>query len=150
MDLEGKRKKACTSSGDEEDTPLNIEVVLARYVDRINAGQRIQAEEVHADYPDSAEEILGQLEAFQEIDFEFHPTDPLGTLGDYTLRRQIGRGGMGVVYEAWENSMDRVVALESAAIPTGSTFSATARSIEFSHASYTTPMPPRPIWRRRV
>ncbi len=37
---------------------------------------------------------------------------PLGTLGDYTLRRQIGRGGMGVVYEAWENSLDRRVALK--------------------------------------
>ena len=34
------------------------------------------------------------------------------TLGDYTLRRQIGRGGMGVVYEAWQDSMDRRVALK--------------------------------------
>ena len=39
------------------------------------------------------------------------PVSP-GTLGDYTLRRQIGRGGMGVVYEAWQNSMNRQVALK--------------------------------------
>ena len=37
---------------------------------------------------------------------------PLGTLGDYTLRRQIGRGGMGVVYDAWQNSVERRVALK--------------------------------------
>ncbi len=88
--------------------PDDLDDTLARYVDRMNAGERILPEEILADHPDQGQEILDLLADFVSID----SPPPLGTLGDYTLRRQIGRGGMGVVYEAWQNSVDRRVALK--------------------------------------
>ncbi len=88
--------------------------IVAHYLDRLNEGECLDAEEVLREHPDWGQAVVNELEAFMDLGSRAtdDPTMPLGTLGDYILRRQIGRGGMGVVYDAWQNSMDRRVALK--------------------------------------
>src|SRR5438093_1565274 len=95
-----------------EDRQERVEDIVADYVDRMNRGERLTSDQVRDAHPELAEELLEHLETFVELTSPSDDNRPLGTLGDYTLRRQIGRGGMGVVYEAWQNSLDRQVALK--------------------------------------
>lgn len=39
------------------------------------------------------------------------------TLGKYELRRELGRGGAGVVYEGWDPDLDRAVAIKTVRLP---------------------------------
>ncbi|MCZ6812174.1 MAG: serine/threonine-protein kinase, partial [Planctomycetota bacterium] len=88
-----------------------LEELFAYYVDRLNKGDELNPQEILAKHPGLGAELLEYLEGY--IDPDAAPTMPSDrTLGDYTIRRQIGRGGMGVVYDAWQNSLDRRVALK--------------------------------------
>ncbi len=98
-------------SGSDNDK-ANLEDILADYIDRLNSGERIGREEILAAHPIEGPEIVEHLETLLERTVDATPDVPLRTLGDYTLRRQIGRGGMGVVYDAWQHSLDRQVALK--------------------------------------
>jgi tetratricopeptide (TPR) repeat protein len=94
-----------------------FERLLGEFVDRLNAGESIDREAILNEHPELGPDLLREIETFEEFKLPERTLagaalQPLGTLGDYTLRRQIGRGGMGVVYEAWQNSLDRQVALK--------------------------------------
>ncbi|MCH9035518.1 MAG: serine/threonine-protein kinase, partial [Planctomycetes bacterium] len=105
MVTEGKKK---TGAGHEEH---ELEKLFASYVDRLNRGDELNPQEILAKHPLVGEQLLACLEDF--VGAGNAPINvQLQTLGDYTLRRQIGRGGMGVVYDAWQNSLDRQVALK--------------------------------------
>lgn len=99
---------------DQGRKPDDLSRLVSEYVDRLNTGERLDPAELLLRHPRLGEEILAQLEIFVAISSGSPDPDPLplGTLGDFTLRRPIGHGGMGVVYEAHQNSMDRVVALK--------------------------------------
>ena len=96
---------------DSQSGAESYEGLLAHYVDRLLDGEKVDSDAIRSAHPNHGEQILRDLESFIDPGVETEK-ELLGTLGDYQLRRQIGRGGMGVVYEAWQTSLDRQVALK--------------------------------------
>ncbi|MBN1444459.1 MAG: protein kinase [Planctomycetes bacterium] len=104
----------------KHDHERQIGDLVVSYVDRMNSGEKVDADRILEDHPTLGNQILEELSIF--CDFSSgcadaapasgEPLPPFRTLGDYILRRQIGRGGMGVIFDAWEKSMDRRVALK--------------------------------------
>jgi serine/threonine protein kinase/tetratricopeptide (TPR) repeat protein len=92
----------------------------------LRAGRQPNVEELVAQHPALAAQIrelvpalivLEQLQQkssapVQETLRVLHDADAPGRLGDYQIVREIGRGGMGVVYEAEQISLSRRVALK--------------------------------------
>ncbi len=93
---------------------------------RIRDGQSVDWEALAREHPERAEAIRRMRPAFglmarmgSSVQREAQDRDPipdpvagLGCLGDYKLLREVGRGGMGVVYEAHQISLNRRVALK--------------------------------------
>jgi serine/threonine protein kinase len=88
---------------------------------RMQAGEAIDLEAVLTDHPERADELRQLLPALQLLaDVAASGGSvaskgggpPLGALGDFRLIREVGRGGMGIVYEAEQLSLRRRVALK--------------------------------------
>src|SRR5271165_4151841 len=107
---------------------ITVAALAEEYLERKRRGDKPTVEEYLARYPHLADEIrdvfpvLGLVE-----DFKPGSDDATGTfagaeipglekrlerLGDYRVIREVGRGGMGVVYEAEQESLGRRVALK--------------------------------------
>jgi serine/threonine protein kinase len=107
------------------DDPRLVRAVQ-EYLNAMEAGLRPSHEEFLARYPDLAESLGECLEALEFVHTVRprleDPTPPRASaaapispgvpLGDFRIVREVGRGGMGVVYEAEQLSLGRRIALK--------------------------------------
>lgn len=118
---------------DEDSADALLDELATEFVDRYRKGERPTIADYAEKYPELADEIrdlfptIAQMEglkiqADQEDRQAANDANPqsgtiagelkLTQLGDFRIIREIGRGGMGVVYEAEQTSLKRIVAVK--------------------------------------
>jgi serine/threonine protein kinase len=119
--LEMTANPALSATGVDEKLAVLVEEITAR----LETGQRVDLSDYSRTHPDQIEQLRKLLPALEALAlvgqddglFNGSQRDNGGDagrrqLGDFRLIRELGRGGMGTVYEAEQISMGRRVALK--------------------------------------
>jgi serine/threonine protein kinase/Flp pilus assembly protein TadD len=123
----GDVKSSCQSLGSLARGDSRVIIALEAYLEALRAGHPWSRGEFlarHAEIADALDQCLSGLDFIQEAAAQiaesrsslvFGPVVSIpcpAQLGDYRILREVGRGGMGVVYEAEQASLSRRVALK--------------------------------------
>src|SRR4051812_5707972 len=125
--LSARRGQAEEGTGRED----RLAEILLEYIEGRGTGRRAGRDELIARHPEFAADLREFFAGRDQVERVAAPlrdaldlvasgagplavphADQPGTLGDFRIVREVGRGGMGVVYEAEQISLGRCVALK--------------------------------------
>src|SRR5436309_1130693 len=122
-----QRRRISLATGDDALAEDRLALALEEFAAAQDSDTPLSREALLQKYADVADELIGCLDSLDFIrqvapqlgdaaidSDDASPTSvrPLAALGDFRIVREIGRGGMGVVYEAEQLSLGRRVALK--------------------------------------
>ncbi|MCR9246720.1 MAG: protein kinase [bacterium] len=101
-----------------------MDLLVEEFTQRLRAGEAVDVEEFAAAHPAHEAELRGLLPMLQSLEQVKRERESSGglvarvslpemhRLGDFRIVVEVGRGGMGVVFEAFQESLSRRVALK--------------------------------------